>query len=325
MAAAALITSGQPVASPQPESQYIMQQTELADTPSEGMPGINMPEPPEGADSGGMPAPSAGSDAADASDQSGSDTASTTGTATRQIPNTFVQIKDVRGVTRARALRLQDGDLIVSIDGKPFHEDIETFLDILFENEDEAGLLLTVFRGGALFNIITKGPLGATLEYARPERAELARTALQKFTVEPKENVVLFEVLRDMSRSCRIIDTRLSPLAYLAPPVWVVYNKLWEVLVALIMIYACTFAVHWALFLITSVLLSLYFKRAHLVLRRSFSLVRGYHMWMVIAAKSELEVQKVCRQIDEKTTFEVELIGPAEPEEKPKKRRRRKK
>ena len=192
MAAAALITSGQPVASPQPESQYIMQQTELADTPSEGMPGINMPEPPEGADSGGMPAPAAGSDAADASDQSGSDTASTTGTATRQIPNTFVQIKDVRGVTRARALRLQDGDLIVSIDGKPFHEDIETFLDILFENEDEAGLLLTVFRRGVLFTIITKGPLGATLEYARPERAELARTALQKFTVEPKENVVLF-------------------------------------------------------------------------------------------------------------------------------------
>ena len=79
------------------------------------------------------------------------------------------------------------------------------------------------------------------------------------------------------------------------------------------------------LLLITSVLLSLYFKRAHLVLLRSFSLVRGYHMWMVIAAKSELEVQKVCRQIDEKTTFEVELIGPAEPEEKPKKRRRRKK
>jgi hypothetical protein len=195
----------------------------------------------------------------------------------------------------------------------------------LFENEDEAGLLLTVFRNGVLFNIITKGPLGATLEYAKPERAELARKALEKFTIESKDNIVLFEVLRDMDRACRIIDTRLSPLAYLAPPVWVVYNKLWEVLVALVMIYVSTLAVHWALFLIASVLLSLYFKRAHLVLRRSFSLVRGYHMWMVIAARSELEVQKICRQIDEKSTFEMDLVGPVEPEEKPKKRRRRQK
>ncbi|MBL6625109.1 MAG: hypothetical protein ISP39_04120 [Alphaproteobacteria bacterium] len=302
-----------------------MQQTELADTPTDGIPGANMPDLDADAGYGGTATAEPESAAADIAGQGGTDAASKAGTATRQIPNTFVQIKDIRGVTRARALRLQDGDLIVSIDGKPFHEDIETFLDILFENEDEAGLLLTVFRNGVLFNIITKGPLGATLEYAKPERAELARKALEKFTIESKDNIVLFEVLRDMDRACRIIDTRLSPLAYLAPPVWVVYNKLWEVLVALVMIYVSTLAVHWALFLIASVLLSLYFKRAHLVLRRSFSLVRGYHMWMVIAARSELEVQKICRQIDEKSTFEMDLVGPVEPEEKPKKRRRRQK
>ena len=302
-----------------------MQQTELADTPTDGIPGVNMPELDADAGYGGAEIAEPESAAEDVAGQGETDAASKAGTATRQIPNTFVQIKDIRGVTRARALRLQDGDLIVSIDGKPFHEDIETFLDILFENEDEAGLLLTVFRNGVLFNIITKGPLGATLEYAKPERAELARKALEKFTIESKDNIVLFEVLRDMDRACRIIDTRLSALAYLAPPVWVVYNKLWEVLVALVMIYVSTLAVHWALFLIASVLLSLYFKRAHLVLRRSFSLVRGYHMWMVIAAKSELEVQKICRLIDEKSTFEMDLVGPVETEEKPKKRRRRQK
>ena len=302
-----------------------MQQTELADTPTDDIPVANMPDLDADAGYGGTATAEPESAAADIADQGGTDAASKAGTATRQIPNTFVQIKDIRGVTRARALRLQDGDLIVSIDGKPFHEDIETFLDILFENEDEAGLLLTVFRNGVLFNIITKGPLGATLEYAKPERADLARKALEKFTIESKDNIVLFEVLRDMDRACRIIDTRLSPLAYLAPPVWVVYNKLWEVLVALVMIYVSTLAVHWALFLIASVLLSLYFKRAHLVLRRSFSLVRGYHMWMVIAARSELEVQKICRPIDEKSTFEMDLVGPVEPEEKPKKRRRRQK
>ena len=128
--------------------------------------------------------------------------------------------------------------------------------------------------------------------------------------VESKETIITFEVLRNMERACRIIDTRLSPLAYLAPPIWVVQNRLWEVLIAMIMICVATLAVHWLLFVISIVLLGMYFKRAHLVLRRSFALARGYHMWMVIAAKSELEVQKVCRQMDENSTFDVDLVGP---------------
>ena len=297
-----------------------MQQSELADTPTDAvdgsMPGTGMPAAGDAnaTATGGTGTAAPGPESA---------TADMSGTPTRRVSNTFVCIKDVRSLSRARSLRLQEGDVIAAIDGKPFYEDIETFLDVLFENEDEAGLVLTVYRKGVMFNVITKGPLGATLEYAKPEMADLVRAAFETFTVEPKETIIVFEVLRNMERSCRIIDTRLSPLAYLAPPVWVVYNRLWEVLVALVMIYVVTLAVHWVLFLIALVLLGMYFKRAHLVLRRSFALVRGYHMWMVIAAKSELEVQKICRQIDEKSTFEMDLLGPTESEEKPKKRRRR--
>ena len=299
-----------------------MQQTELADTPTEvadeGMPITGVTgEGKEGAFVDRGQEMTATADVATSEVKSG--------TPKHEVSNTFVCIKEVRSLSRARSLRLQEGDVIVAIDGKPFHEDIETFLDVLFENEDEAGLLLTVFREDTMFSVLTKGPIGAVLEYAKQEMADRARAAFENFVVEPKETIITFEVLRNMERACRIIDTRLSPLAYLAPPIWVVQNRLWEVLIAMIMICAATIAVHWLLFVVSLVLLGMYFKRAHLVLRRSFALARGYHMWMVIAAKSELEVQKVCRQLDEKSTFDVDLVGPVKIEEKPKKRRRRKK
>ncbi|GIS12069.1 MAG: hypothetical protein CM15mP115_12200 [Alphaproteobacteria bacterium] len=120
-----------------------------------------------------------------------------------------------------------------------------------------------------------------------------------------------------------VLDTRLSPMAVIFPPLWVIQSKLWEVLVAVVLIYGSTLAVHWALFIVAYVLLSLYFRKAHLVLRRSFAMMRGRHIWMVVAEKSELETQRLCRRMDPKCTFVPDLVGPPVVDEPPKKRRRR--
>ena len=98
---------------------------------------------------------------------------------------------------------------------------------------------------------------------------------------------------------------------------------MWEVMVAVFLIYGSTLAVHWVLFVIAYIVLSLYFRKAHLVLRRSFAMMRGRHIWMVVAEKSELETQRLCRRIDPKCVFTPDLIGPPVVDEPPKKRRRR--
>jgi hypothetical protein len=235
----------------------------------------------------------------------------------------YITIKELRSISRARSLRLQPDDVIVAIDGVPFDKDIETFLDIMFECDPDNGRLLTVWRNGVLFNVIARGPLGCALEHTKPEIAEKATEDFGKFTVDPIETYVTFEVLRDIFRNCVVIDTRLSPMAMIFPPLWLMQHRLWEVLIATFLIYGTTLAVHWVLFIIAYIILSIYFRKAHLVIRRSFAMMRGRHIWMVVAEKSEQETQRLCRRMDPKCIFVPDLVGPPVVDEPPKKKRRR--
>ena len=240
-----------------------------------------------------------------------------------QPATTYIMIKELRTISRARSLRLQPEDLIVAIDGAPFHKDIETFLDIMFECDPENGRVLTIWRKGILFNVIARGPLGCILEHAKPDVSDKATEDFQTFNVDPIESYSTFEVLRDIYRNCMVLDTRLSPMAMIFPPLLLLQDRLWEVLIATFLIYGSTLAVHWLLFILAYVLLSMYFRKAHLVLRRSFAMMRGRHIWLVVAEKSELEVQRLCRRMDPKCVFVPDLVGPPVLDEPPKRRRRR--
>lgn len=263
----------------------------------------------------------------DVSDQSaGDDTGSgreSAQAAAEDGTSAYITIKELRSISRARSLRLQPDDVIVAIDGVPFDKDIETFLDIMFECDPDNGRLLTVWRNGVLFNVIARGPLGCALEHTKPEVAEKATEDFGKFTVDPIETYVTFEVLRDIFRNCVVIDTRLSPMAMIFPPLWLMQHRLWEVLIATFLIYGTTLAVHWVLFIIAYIILSIYFRKAHLVIRRSFAMMRGRHIWMVVAEKSEQETQRLCRRMDPKCIFVPDLVGPPVVDEPPKKKRRR--
>lgn len=259
-----------------------------------------------------------------ATGERGADSSSSTDAIGGEQPaTTYLVVKELRAISRARSLRLQPEDVIVAIDGAPFHKDIETFLDIMFECDPENGRVLTIWRDGVLFNVIARGPLGCVLEHAKPDVSEKATEDFKNYTVEPIESYITFEVLRDIFRNCIVLDTRLSPMVTIFPPLWLMQNRLWEVLIATLLIYGSTLAVHWILFVIAYILLSIYFRKAHLVLRRSFSMMRGRHIWMVVAEKSELETQRLCRRMDQKCVFVPDLIGPPVVDEPPKKRRRR--
>ena len=262
-------------------------------------------------------------DRASSTDRQPADIGTASGDPAGEVATTYLMVKELRAISRARSLRLQAEDIIVAIDGLPFHKDIETFLDIMFECDPENGRVLTIWRQGVLFNVIARGPLGCVLEHAKPDVSEKATADFKTYTVDPIETYATFEVLRDIFRNCMVLDTRLSPMAIVFPPLWLMQNRLWEVMVAVFLIYGSTLAVHWVLFVIAYIVLSLYFRKAHLVLRRSFAMMRGRHIWMVVAEKSELETQRLCRRIDPKCVFTPDLIGPPVVDEPPKKRRRR--
>lgn len=235
----------------------------------------------------------------------------------------FLTIKEVNTISRARTLRLAVGDVIIGIDSKIYSGGIIEFQTVMEECDEDEGVLLTVWRNGAFFNVIGYGPLGVTLEFASPENIEQISKDLENYTFPKREELSVFEVLRNLTRRCEIIDTSPSQLAFLAPPLWLIQHRLVEPLMAVMAIYAITFAVHWALFIIAYILMSLYFKRGYLMMLRSFIIYKEYQMWIVIAARNTKEVQEICRKFDPKTRFRDSLVGEPQIDEPPKKKRRR--
>lgn len=253
------------------------------------------------------------------------DTVNDTGAASlkSQAPrNSFLSIAEIGNISRSRTLRLQKDDAIVAINAKAYHGDIDTFLDILFELEDDASVMLTIWRKGVIYNVIVRGPLGCTLEYAKSELSEAINNDFNAADIGHPDDYVMYEVLRDIKRKTEIIDTRPSDVAVLAPVIWLMQSRLWEALLAVTLIYGVTLSVHWVLFVIAYILLSLYFKKAQVPLRRSFSLFKERQMWLIIAARSSKEVQEICRKIDPKCDFIDSEVGPVPHVEPPAKKRR---
>ena len=116
-------------------------------------------------------------------------------------------------------------------------------------------------------------------------------------TVEPLENYITFEVLRDIFRNCIVLDTRLSPMAMIFAAV-VYPEQAVEVMIALFLVYGITLAVHWVLFVISYIVLGIYFRKAHLVLRRSFAMMRGAAYGLSLPRNPNS--RGVCRRLDPK-------------------------
>ena len=236
----------------------------------------------------------------------------------------FICIKEVRPVSRAKALRLKTGDVIVGVGGKTFFGSVEELLDIFDEINEEEGALLTIWRAGVSFNLIIFGPLGCVFEFTSDEVTHAVHSAIPDIKMDDIKEYTTFELLRNIEGECNIFDTRVSQLGIYLPPVWLIQQRLWEPLFATMAVYIVTLIVHWALFLIAGILLAIYFRRAQLILLRSFSLYKGKIIWMIIAEKTMLDAQKIARLFDPNITFKPDLVGPPAPVElNPEKKKRK--
>ena len=238
------------------------------------------------------------------------------------ISKAFLRLKEHGKYSRTRALRLKENDVIVAVDGELFHESSDNLTDMLSE-EDIEYWIVTIFRAGVIFDVAVRGPLGGTYDYCKPQECQSVENSLKNYKFHPKTDYKIYEVLKDLSKSCDIYDTSYTSLAVYAPPLWLMQQRMWEPLIAIIAVYLITLNVNIFLFILAAVLISLYFKRGQLILRRSYSMYQDRTVWVTIAATSELEAQKSCRDIDPKCTFPFSLVGPPQKDIIPKKKRKR--
>jgi hypothetical protein len=219
-------------------------------------------------------------------------------------------------------MRLKENDIIIAVDGNLFHDTVENLSDLLSEEEVEHWII-SIYRSGIIFEVASRGPLGGTFEYCKPQDSKSIENALKDHSFHPKADYKIYEVLKDIAKACDIYDTSYTPLAVYAPPLWLMQQRMWEPLIAIVAVYLITLNVNIFLFILAAVLISLYFKRGQLILRRSYSMYQDRQVWVTLAAPNMLEAQKSCRNIDPKCTFAFSLVAPPVKDVQPKKKRRR--
>ena len=222
----------------------------------------------------------------------------------------LIRLKEHGKSSRSRALRLKPNDTIVAIDGNEFNGDLQEFVDRL-ATEDSDEWLLTIYRDKGFFEIVVRGPIGGTLEFTTSEETETIREAFKSHEVYNRSSYKIYEVLRDIHRRCDIIDTSQSSLAVLLPPIWLLQNRMWEPLVAILSVYVITFNVSLTLFILATILIGVYFRKGQVTLRRSYGLFQDRQVWAILAATDEKKAQEICRAFDPKCKFDHSLVGPS--------------
>ena len=145
----------------------------------------------------------------------------------------------------------------------------------------------------------------------------------QKREMGEKEDYRIFEALRDVKRVVDVYDTTHSQIAVILPPVWLIQQKMWEPLLAILCVYLITFSVNIFLFILAAILIALYLRKGQVTLRRSYGLFQDRQVWAILAARSDKEAQEMCRGLDEKVNFINPLVKPYK-KEVPKRRKKNK-
>ncbi|MDC3170119.1 DUF2628 domain-containing protein [Paracoccaceae bacterium] len=229
---------------------------------------------------------------------------------TDNLIQSFLKLKEHGQSSRTKALRLKEKDVIVAIDGIGYHETIDNMVDMLSSGEDNDLWLLTIWRDGKFFEVFTRGPLGGIFEMTRPDESQMISDLFEKREVGEKGQYKIYEALRDVKRVVDVYDTSHNQIAVILPPIWLFSQKMWEPLLAIICVYLITFSVNIYLFVLAVILVGMYFRKGQVTLRRSYGMFQDRQVWAIIAARSDLEAQQMCRNIDEKVNFINSLVKP---------------
>ena len=225
------------------------------------------------------------------------------GTSEENVLQTFLKLKEHGQSSRTKALRLKENDVIVAIDGNSYHDSVDKMVDLLSSGEEGDLWLLTIWRNGKFFEVFTRGPLGGIFEFTRPDESQMIFELFQKREMGEKEEYRIFEALRDVKRVVDVYDTTHSQVAVILPPVWLLQQKMWEPLLAILCVYLITFSVNIFLFILAVILVALYLRKGQVTLRRSYSMFQDRNVWAILAARSDKEAQEMCRGLDEKVNF----------------------
>ena len=225
-----------------------------------------------------------------------------------KLSRKFLKIKNVRVFSNAYNLRVKEDDIIIGFNGEYFNSSYEDLKKALGEDEEEK--ILTIYREGTCFNITTKSSIGVTCEEIDENHIKDFSNIDIKNIFDKDKSYKQFEVYKNFKKNGFILDNELSILASIAPPLWMLYHKLWMNLFFTIIFLVIMFLVSPWLFCISWVLKSWYYGLNQINVLRNYYNYKDYRLFLILTCLNEEEVQIISRKLDPKIDFDYSYLDP---------------
>ena len=230
-----------------------------------------------------------------------------------QLSRKFLKISNVRSFSNAYNLRIKEGDIIIGFNGEYFNSSFEDLKKALEEDEEEK--IITIFREGTSFNITTKSTLGISCEEIDENHIKDFSNTDIKNIFKKEKSYKQFEIYKNLNKNGFIIDLELSILASIAPPLWMIYHRLWMHFFFTFIFLVIMFLVSPWLFFISWVLKSWYYGLNQINVLRNFYNFKDYRLFLALTCLNEEEAQTISRKLDPKIDFDFSYLDPPKRDE----------
>ena len=203
--------------------------------------------------------------------------------------NKFLKISKIRTFSNAHNLKLKEGDIILAIQGEIFNSSYEELRKNLEEDDQK---IITIFRDGMIFNLKPSGTLGVTCEEEAEDKIKDFKEIKFNEIFDKTKVFYTYEIYKNLKRKGIILDLTPSILPSLAPPLWMIYHKMWPLLGFTLVFQFILFYVSPWLFFISWVLKSWYYGYNQINILRNYYRFLDYRLWMCFVAENEEEAQK---------------------------------
>ena len=220
----------------------------------------------------------------------------------------FLQIKSIRSSSNAFLMKLREGDVIIALDGEIVHKSYEELSKELSEIKEKK--VITLFRDGNFFNTFIHGPLGVICENISIDKLPEFKNIDVKKYYQKDEIYCSFEVFKKPGRVAILLNTMPSILASLAPPLWMLQNRLWTYFCFTMLFYFMLLIISPWLFFIGWILKSWYVGNSQIDLLRFFYRLQNYRLSLIFCARNDREAQETARKFDEKIDFYFSYLEP---------------
>ncbi len=220
----------------------------------------------------------------------------------------FLQIKSIRTSSNAFVMKLKEGDVIIALDGLLLNKSYDDLSKELNEIKEKS--ILTLYRDKVFFNTYVYGSLGVICESVNSNKVPELENLDPKNFFKQDDFYIQFEVFKKSGKAAVLLNTFPTILASLAPPLWMLQNRLWTFFCISLVFYFFLLMISPWLFFIGWILKSWYVGNSQIDILRLFNRMNNYRLSLSFCATSEKEAQQIARQFDDQVDFYYSYLEP---------------